>query len=140
MCSENLQSIIEIDLYFFKSSFQGYQIPKGWTIMVGIRDLHETAACFDHLDAFDPSRWEHHQSDDTRQSFLPFGSGPRVCVGKEFAKLFLKLFLVELCRSCSWRMSRTHCQVKKFPVPHPVDNLPLQFTSCDAFRRRAKTI
>ena len=124
--------------YFTSYNFQGYQIPKGWTIAYGIRDTHETAD-WPHVDQFNPDRWEELTNTSNRYDFLPFGSGSRACVGKEFAKLFLKVFTIELIRNASWKKLKPETEISYLPVPHPKDNLPLQFSQIPAFRKRVHT-
>ncbi len=118
---------------------QGYQIPKGWTISYGIRDTHETSDAFEEVDKFNPDHWASDTVEATRYDYVPFGGGSRACVGKEFAKLVMKILTIELVRTCSWRLLRPDVPYTYFPVPRPKDNLPVQFTAVGAFRRRAYT-
>ncbi|CAI9537506.1 unnamed protein product, partial [Staurois parvus] len=83
----------------------GYQIPKGWNVIYSIADTHDVAEIFPNKDEFDPDRFlTPFPEDSSRFSFIPFGGGVRSCVGKEFAKMLLKIFIVELCRSCDWEL------------------------------------
>ena len=64
------------------------------------------------------------ESLEERYNFSAFGGGPRMCVGREFAKLVLRLFLIELCSQCNWTLENPYPSMRCIPVPRPVDKLP----------------
>ncbi|XP_069611993.1 cytochrome P450 26A1 [Ranitomeya imitator] len=106
----------------------GYQIPKGWNVIYSIADTHNLAEIFPNKEEFNPDRFlTPFPEDSSRFSFIPFGGGPRSCVGKEFAKILLKTFIIELCRSCDWELLNGPPTMKTSPIVYPVDNLPTQF-------------
>nr|XP_016850825.1 PREDICTED: cytochrome P450 26A1 isoform X2 [Anolis carolinensis] len=108
----------------------GYQIPKGWNVIYSISDTHEVAELFTDKDEFNPDRFMSPFPEDvSRFSFIPFGGGLRSCVGKEFAKLLLKIFTVELARNCDWQLLNGPPTMKTGPTVYPEDNLPTKFTS-----------
>lgn len=49
-------------------------------------------------------------------------------MGKEFAKILLKIFTVELARNCNWQLLNGAPTMKTGPIVYPVDNLPTKFT------------
>ncbi|XP_004838574.1 cytochrome P450 26A1 isoform X2 [Heterocephalus glaber] len=106
----------------------GYQIPKGWNVIYSICDTHDVADIFTNKEEFNPERFmPPHPEDASRFSFIPFGGGLRSCVGKEFAKILLKIFTVELARHCDWRLLNGPPTMKTNPTVYPVDNLPARF-------------
>ncbi|XP_053927562.1 cytochrome P450 26A1 isoform X1 [Cuculus canorus] len=106
----------------------GYQIPKGWNVIYSICDTHDVADLFTDKDEFNPDRFMSPSPEDSsRFSFIPFGGGLRSCVGKEFAKVLLKIFTVELARSCDWQLLNGPPTMKTGPIVYPVDNLPTKF-------------
>ncbi|XP_007440816.1 cytochrome P450 26A1-like [Python bivittatus] len=108
----------------------GYQIPKGWNVIYSISDTHSVAELFTNKEEFNPDRFMvPFPEDASRFSFIPFGGGLRSCVGKEFAKLLLKIFTVELARNCDWQLLNGPPVMKTSPTVYPVDNLPTKFTS-----------
>lgn len=110
--------------------FQGYQIPKGWTMIYSICDTHDVADVFPNKEEFNPGRFMDKSSEDSsRFNYIPFGGGSRMCVGKEFAKVLLKIFLVELTLQCDWTLSNGPPTMKTGPTVYPVDNLPTVFSS-----------
>nr|KAG5700960.1 hypothetical protein BaRGS_034245 [Batillaria attramentaria] len=121
----------------------GYQVPKGWNVVYSIRETQMFSDLFDKGDSFDPDRWQHldNRSDETFH-YLPFGRGARSCVGKEYARLLLKILTVELTRSCSWTLLNEDVQMRLLPVPHPTDGLPMHITfqQSQNNRRRAATV
>ena len=60
----------------------GRQINPGDTVMMPIYALHRHHLLWDRPDAFDPDRF---LSAPDRYAFLPFGAGPRICIGASFA-------------------------------------------------------
>ncbi|XP_041874932.1 cytochrome P450 26A1 isoform X2 [Corvus kubaryi] len=106
----------------------GYQIPKGWNVIYSICDTHDVADLFTNKEEFNPDRFMSPSPEDSsRFSFIPFGGGLRSCVGKEFAKVLLKIFTVELARSCDWQLLNGPPTMKTGPIVYPVDNLPTKF-------------
>lgn len=62
----------------------GREIRKGDTVMIPIYALHRNHALWDNPDAFDPDRFADRKAID-RYAYLPFGDGPRICIGASFA-------------------------------------------------------
>ncbi|CAG5131819.1 unnamed protein product [Candidula unifasciata] len=109
-------------------TLNNYHIPAGWTIAYSIRETQQTSNIFEDTNKFNPDRWIDHKYPDEKFHFLPFGGGPRLCLGKEFAMMFLRVFVVEIVRSCSWELVEGSVKMSYFPVPHPKDGLPLRFS------------
>ncbi|XP_074532158.1 cytochrome P450 26C1 [Halichoeres trimaculatus] len=109
----------------------GYQIPKGWSVMYSIRDTHETAAVFQSPELFDPDRFgpEREESRSARFSYVPFGGGVRSCVGKELAQIILKTLAVELIGTCKWTLATENFpKMQTVPIVHPVNGLHVRFS------------
>ena len=64
----------------------GVHIPAGAVISVSPYVLHRRRGLWDNPDAFDPARFlgERREAID-RFAYIPFGAGPRVCIGMPFA-------------------------------------------------------
>ncbi len=56
----------------------------GDTVMIPVWALHRHRRLWDEPDAFDPARWLG-DSRPERWRYLPFGDGPRICIGSRFA-------------------------------------------------------
>ncbi|XP_051778798.1 cytochrome P450 26A1 isoform X1 [Erpetoichthys calabaricus] len=107
----------------------GYQIPKGWNVIYSICDTHDVAPIFPNKDEFNPDRFMTDLPEDaSRFNYIPFGGGSRSCVGKEYAKILLKIFLIELAKSCNWTLLNGPPTMKTGPTVYPVDNLPTKFS------------
>ncbi|WP_370272478.1 cytochrome P450 [Pseudooceanicola nitratireducens] len=62
----------------------GREVRPGDTVMVPIYALHRNRLLWDNPDAFDPDRFIGGAPVD-RYAYLPFGDGPRICIGAGFA-------------------------------------------------------
>ncbi len=60
----------------------GREVRPGDTVMLPIYALHRHHLLWDRPDAFDPDRFD---TAPDRYAFLPFGAGPRICIGASFA-------------------------------------------------------
>ncbi|XP_004450087.1 cytochrome P450 26C1 [Dasypus novemcinctus] len=111
----------------------GYQIPKGWSVMYSIRDTHETATVYrSPPEGFDPERFgaarEDAQSAAGRFHYIPFGGGARSCLGQELAQAVLQMLAVELVRTAHWELATpAFPAMQTVPIVHPVDGLQLFF-------------
>uniref|UniRef100_H0ZEW2 Cytochrome P450 family 26 subfamily C member 1 n=1 Tax=Taeniopygia guttata TaxID=59729 RepID=H0ZEW2_TAEGU len=103
----------------------GYQIPKGWSVMYSIRDTHETAAVYQSPpSSFDPDRFGAGRPEAAgRFHYIPFGGGARSCIGKELAQAILKLLAIELVSTACWELATPgYPTMQTVPIVHPVDD------------------
>ncbi len=63
----------------------GIDIPRGALVLIAPWVLHRHRRHWRDPDAFDPSRFLPGAPPPLRFAYLPFGTGPRVCVGAQFA-------------------------------------------------------
>jgi cytochrome P450 len=83
----------------------GYRIEKQTNVLIPIVYLHHTERFWDEPKKFKPERFapELRNSID-RFVYLPFGGGPRVCIGNNFAMLEMELILITLYREFRFRV------------------------------------
>ncbi|CAN7009214.1 hypothetical protein IGI04_011262 [Brassica rapa subsp. trilocularis] len=75
-----------------------YTIPAGWTFM-GYPNVHFNPEKYEDPFVFNPWRWKGKDlSALVSKNYVPFGAGPRLCVGAYFAKLLMAIFIHNLCR------------------------------------------
>ncbi|XP_068452784.1 cytochrome P450 3A40-like isoform X2 [Clinocottus analis] len=103
-----------------KSSVEinGVTIPKGTVVMVPIYALQRDPTLWSEPDAFRPERFSKENKDNMDPySFLPFGAGPRNCIGMRFAVLMMKLAVVEILQNFSF----VTCKETEIPMELGVD-------------------
>jgi cytochrome P450 len=77
----------------------GHPVKAGTFIFIPIYALHRHRRLWRDPDAFDPSRFEPEESAERpRFAYLPFGGGPRVCIGQGFAMMEAVAVLATLVR------------------------------------------
>lgn len=77
----------------------GYEIPRGFQIWISQWVVHRDPRFFPEPERFLPGRWTREFSEALpRYAFLPFGGGPRVCIGSAFALMESVLALVTIAR------------------------------------------
>lgn len=100
-------------------------VPKGTPTFYTPYMSHRDPASFDDPDLFDPDRWTASRGDRRAIAgkLVGFGGGPRVCLGKTFAKLQLRVMLHTLLSR--YRIAhdpKSRSRVLELPVHHPVDS------------------
>jgi cytochrome P450 len=89
----------------------GYLIPAGTGILLSSYLIHHRADIFEDPERFDPDRWDVNPDQrPARDGFIPFGAGPRRCIGDRFAMATTTLTLATIV--ARWRL----LSVAKRPV------------------------
>jgi cytochrome P450 len=73
----------------------GYTLPAGSAVVISPYALHRHPAFWDRPEEFDPSRFD----SPAPAAYIPFGAGPRSCIGSEFAMLEAQLITAMVMQS-----------------------------------------
>ncbi|CAB3366879.1 Hypothetical predicted protein [Cloeon dipterum] len=103
-----------------------YKIPntnvtleKGTAIAISVKGIQNDPQYFEDPETFNPDRFSDENPVKTKCAFMPFGEGPRQCIGMRFAKMPLKLGLFSILR---------HFEVLQSPnTVYPPEFDPRQF-------------
>lgn len=83
---------------------KGYTIPAGWLVMISPMAVHLNPELFEDPLTFNPWRWQDEAKRSTLlKNFMPFGGGIRLCVGAEFSRIQIALFLHTLVTKYRWK-------------------------------------
>ena len=85
----------------------GYAIPAGALVAISPYLIHRHSGCWDDPDRFIPERFLVGKRVNSNRYYIPFGHGPRHCVGKYFAMLEMPLVLATVLRRFALE---THCR------------------------------
>ncbi|KAK4380248.1 hypothetical protein RND71_002110 [Anisodus tanguticus] len=104
-------------------NYQGYSIPKGWKIYWNVPVTHMDPKLFPNAKNFDTSRFE--GAGPTPFSYIPFGGGTRMCLGKEFARLEILVFIHNVVKDFRWKLLIPDEKISYDPMPTPIEGLPV---------------
>jgi retinoid hydroxylase len=105
--------------------YGGYHVPAGWTVMYSSVFTHRMPELWHEPDRFDPERFAPPRLEGRKPfQMVGFSAGPRVCVGKAFAQMQMRIVLSELLR----RLELALLPGQRFdpvavPTPMPRDGL-----------------
>ncbi|XP_037942818.1 cytochrome P450 CYP12A2-like, partial [Teleopsis dalmanni] len=119
----------------------GYQVPKGTMVFMFAENLVKDEKHFPKADEFLPERWIRQSKQDSKECpvsmkatnpfiYLPFGFGPRACIGKRIVELELELGVARIIRN--FKVEFNHSTENAFkPLLFNVPNIPLRFKFTD---------
>jgi cytochrome P450 len=82
----------------------GYAVAKGTTLLMNVWAVQRDPRFWERPEEFRPERWADGQSKRLpHYAYLPFGGGPRVCIGNTFAMIETVLVLAVL--AARWRFT-----------------------------------
>ena len=81
-------------------------IPKGGMVIIPIYSIHRDPRIWPNPEKYDPERFtpEMKRSRDPYE-YLPFGNGPRNCIGLRFAQMKMKLMLARILKKYSLELA-----------------------------------
>jgi len=94
----------------------GFHLPRGWLVFVIPYVLHRLPAFWQDPEAFDPDRFlPERSSDRPKFVYLPFGAGPRQCIGNQFALIEAHLVVATLAQGYRLHLVPRH-RVEPWPL------------------------
>lgn len=105
-------------------TYNGYLIPKGWKLHLIAQTTHRNPEYFPNPYKFDPSRFE--GKGPPPYTFIPFGGGPRMCPGNEYARIVMLVFIHNVVTKFKWEKSIPNEKVVIDPLPRPTQGLPIR--------------
>lgn len=83
-----------------------YQVPRGSEVVIWTYFTHRDPRFFPEPEAFRPERFAADQEGTRpRHAYLPFGAGPRACIGRSFASVEAVVALATILQRFSFRYS-----------------------------------
>jgi cytochrome P450 len=77
----------------------GFSVPKGAEVIIWVYYTHRDPRFFPEPEAFRPERFEKERAAALpKLAYLPFGAGPRACIGRTFAMMEARLILATLAQ------------------------------------------
>ena len=107
------------------------QVPAGTTVIISPWLLHRRDESWSHATEFRPERFLH-TGTRARSDYVPFGLGPRLCIGREFALGEMTIVLSELLAQHLVSTPGGWCRPRPLAhvAVHPRGGMPLRVTPC----------
>ncbi len=94
----------------------GFHLPRGWMAFVVPYVVHRLPALWDQPEVFDPERFSPERSADRPKcAYIPFGAGPRQCIGNQFALIEAHVTVATIAQRYRFRLVPGHA-VEPWPL------------------------
>jgi cytochrome P450 len=103
----------------------GITIPKGSTLLFSVYEIHRHPDFWDHPEDFIPERFLEEQTKFSK-NYFPFGAGPRMCIGNNFAMYEMILAIIAIVEQFEIKEKKSPIQIKPLITLKP-QNAILEF-------------
>ena len=102
----------------------GYPVPAGRVVSIAPYLLHRDPRWWPEAEMFKPERFE---EQPPKYAYIPFGGGPRICIGNSFASMEARLLLATIAQRYKLRLNPGQ-QVRPEPLItlRPKNGLPMR--------------
>lgn len=101
-----MESIIGATGSDYKIGNTNYVIEKGTTVLLPVYAMHHDPEIYPEPNRFDPERFsEANKKLRHPFNYLPFGEGPRICVGLRFGIMQTRIGVIKALLSCKFSPS-----------------------------------
>jgi benzoate 4-monooxygenase len=100
----------------------GHHFPGGTVLSVPSYTIHHATAIWgDDAEQFVPERWERGMSEAQKNAFIPFGYGPRSCVGRNVAEMELALIIATVFRRYEFELYQRELKTREGFLRKPLE-------------------
>ncbi|KYM89321.1 Cytochrome P450 9e2 [Atta colombica] len=95
-------------------SEKSFTINKGMIIWIPLYAIHHDEKYYDNPEKFRPERFLNNDQDNNYRSsfYFPFGLGPRMCIGRRFGLMMIKVVLFHLLARCELKQCAKTSSIK----------------------------
>jgi cytochrome P450 len=99
--------------------FHGHKIPAKSVLVISIYALHRDEEYYPNPEQFDPDRFAPNRvKERPKLAYMPFGAGPRMCIGNHFAMMEMQLLLAMFVQRFDFKLLN-----KERVIPQPLVTL-----------------
>ena len=102
------------------------EIPKNTLMLMSIYELHRYAGYWESPTAFIPERFDEEKKKDFQDYYYPFGAGPRMCVGNNFAMYEMVLAIAGIIKKYNLKTNLNEVEINPLISLKP-KAVPLRF-------------
>jgi len=91
--------------------FEGVHIPKGTSLLFSMKEIHVHKEHWENSEQFDPERFSAENAKTHSSHYYPFGAGPRMCIGNNFAMYEMILAMAQLVEKYEIKKDTTAIEI-----------------------------
>lgn len=95
-------------------SFEGMHFEKNTSLLFAVHEIHKSAIYWEAPNDFKPERFANTNASEYSGHYFPFGAGPRMCIGNNFAMFEMIIVMARLCEKF---------KIEKFEAPIEINPL-----------------
>ncbi|MAO47177.1 MAG: cytochrome P450 [Aequorivita sp.] len=109
-----------------EDEFNGMKIPKNSSLLFSLLEIHTNPKYWDEPQKFKPERFSKANAKQFSGHYFPFGAGPRMCIGNNFAMYEMILAIAEIIKTYKISEKKKPVQIKPLITLKP-KNAILEF-------------
>ncbi len=106
--------------------FEGVFIPKGSNLLFSVLEIHSNPKYWEQPEKFMPERFYNVKPSEYSGQYFPFGAGPRMCIGNNFAMYEMVLAIAEIVKKYKIEEKKTPIEIQPLITLKP-KNAILEF-------------
>lgn len=103
----------------------GYEIPEKAVVIISPWATHRHPEAWNKAESFDPTRFMPDAPTPLKGTYLPFGIGPRMCIGKDFAILESVLMIARIAQEWNLMPAGSEPVPRALVMVRPAGGLPM---------------